>query len=179
MALQFSGRHFPKDVILTAVRWYLAYPLSYRHVEELLAERDILADHSTVQRWVVRYAPELAGQAKRRCRPKAIRLHGCPEKITIDGSQASNAALERLNAERRRAKLRPFMIRQVKYLNNIVEQDHRAIKRITQPMLGFKTFAAGTATLAGIELIHMIRKGQLKERYQQGNFAQQFEALAA
>ena len=54
----------------------------------------------------------------------------------------------------------PITIRQVKYLNNIVEQDHRAIKRITRPMLGFKSFRAARAILAGIELMHMIRKGQ-------------------
>jgi transposase-like protein len=61
-------------------------------------------------------------------------------------------------------------IRQVRYLNNVVEQDHRAVKRITRPMLGFKSFEAAQSTLAGIELIHMIRKGvrhevSLSERY--------------
>ena len=54
--MKFSGRHFPKDVILTAVRWYLRYNLSYRDVEELLAERGIVVDHSTINRWVVKYA---------------------------------------------------------------------------------------------------------------------------
>ena len=53
-------------------------------------------------------------------------------------------------------------IRQVKYSNNIVEQDHRAIKRAVRPMLGFKSFWSAAITLAGIELMHMIRKGQLK-----------------
>ena len=51
-------------------------------------------------------------------------------------------------------------VRQVKYLNNIVEQDHRAIKRITRPMLGFKSFRSAANVLAGVELMHMIRKGQ-------------------
>jgi putative transposase len=52
-------------------------------------------------------------------------------------------------------------IGQVKYLNNIVEQDHRAIKRLVRPMPGFKSLRSAAATLAGIELMHMIRKGQL------------------
>ena len=62
--MKFSGRHFPKDVILTAVRWYLRYNLSYRDVEELIAERGIVVDHSTINRWVVKYAALLveAGQ---------------------------------------------------------------------------------------------------------------------
>ena len=52
-------------------------------------------------------------------------------------------------------------IRQIKYLNNIVEQDHRHIKRITNPMLGFKSFASAKATIAEVELHHMLRKGQM------------------
>ncbi len=62
--MKFSGRHFPKDVILTAVRWYLRYNLSYRDVEELMAERGIVVDHSTINRWVVKYAPLLVEPAK-------------------------------------------------------------------------------------------------------------------
>ena len=53
-------------------------------------------------------------------------------------------------------------IRQVKYLNNVVEHDHRAIKRQVRPMMGFKSFRSAAATLAGIELMHMIRKGQMR-----------------
>ena len=52
-------------------------------------------------------------------------------------------------------------IRQVKYLNNILEQDHRFIKRITRPMMGFKAFHSAAATIAGIKAVHMIRKGQI------------------
>ncbi len=65
---------------------------------------------------------------------------------------------------------------QVKYLNNIVEQDHRFIKKLTRPMQGFKSFAAAQATLAGIETAHMIRKGQLVGNG--GTAFQQFAALA-
>ena len=72
-----------------------------------------------------------------------------------------------------------IMVRQVKYLNNIVEQDHRAVKRITRPMLNFKSFQAAKCVLAGIELMHMIRKGQLMLKgCNKLSFADQFYALA-
>ncbi|WP_156747667.1 DDE-type integrase/transposase/recombinase, partial [Methylosinus sp. 3S-1] len=86
---------------------------------------------------------------------KAIGQHGEPEKITIDKSGANTAAIERYNAEHEA----DIEIRRIKYLNNIVEQDHRAVKRVTRPMLGFKSFRSAAATLSGIELMHMIRKG--------------------
>ncbi|CAN5242090.1 hypothetical protein BH10PSE16_BH10PSE16_40610 [soil metagenome] len=74
----------------------------------------------------------------------------------------------------------PIEVRQIKYLNNIVEQDHRFVKRVTKPMLGFKSFRAASAVLAGIELMHMIRKGQLSaEKGKDLTFAEQFYALAA
>ncbi len=57
--MNFKGSHFPKDVILMSMRWYIAYPLSYRHVEELLAERGLSVDHATVNRWVVKHSPTL------------------------------------------------------------------------------------------------------------------------
>ena len=70
--MKFSGRHFPKDVILTAVRWYLRYNLSCRDVEELIAERGIVVDHSTINRWVVKYAPLLVEQTKNHKRKVGI-----------------------------------------------------------------------------------------------------------
>jgi putative transposase len=88
---------------------------------------------------------------------KAIRRHGVPEKITIDGSVANEAAIKRYNAEHGTA----IAIRKIKYLNNIVEQDHRGVKRVTRPMLGFKSFEAAQDTLVGIELMHMIKKKQM------------------
>ena len=57
--LDFTGRHFTKLLILQALRWYLSYPLSYRHVEELMKERGVSVDHSTINRWVIKYAKEL------------------------------------------------------------------------------------------------------------------------
>ena len=88
---------------------------------------------------------------------KAIKWNGTPEKITIDKSGANTAAIESHNAQHEAG----IEIRQVKYLNNIIEQDHRAIKRQTRSMLGFKSFWSASVTLAGIEIMHMIRKGQL------------------
>ena len=149
MAISFKGAHFPQDIILMGVRWYLAYPLSYRHVEELLEERGVPIDHANVQRWVVKYSPQLEAAFHRRKRPvwvswrmdetyikvkgqwyylyravdktgqtidfllteqrdeeaalrflkKVLRRHGVPEKITIDGSAANEAAIKRYNAE--------------------------------------------------------------------------------
>src|SRR5882672_1370702 len=96
-------------------------------------------------------------RAAKRFLTKAIRRHGVPEKITIDGSAANKAAIESYNEEHGTA----IEIRQIKYLNNIVEQDHRGVKRITRPMLGFKAFDAAQSTLVGIELMPMIKKRQL------------------
>ena len=98
-----------------------------------------------------------------------------PETVTMDKSGANKAALDQLNAERDI----PIEVRQVKYLNNIVEQDHRAIKRVIRPMLGFKSFRAAQAVLSGIELNHMIRKGQFNMAGCDGmSFADQFYTLA-
>ena len=208
------------------VRWYLAYPLSTRHVEELMAERGVKVDHSTINRWVVKYSPQLEQEFHRRKRPvsvswrmdetyirvkgewkylyravdkygktidfvltgkrdskaalkflkKAIWRNGLPEMITIDGSDANAAAIKSYNADHGAA----IMIRQVKYLNNIVEQDHRGVKRVTRPMLGFKSFGAAQSTLDGIELIHMLKKQQLEGEELAGHsVAEQFYGLAA
>jgi putative transposase len=226
MAVSFKGAQFPKDVILTCVRWYVAYPLSTRHVEELMAERGVAVDHATINRWVVKYNPQLEEAFHRHKRPvwiswrldetyirvkgewrylyravdkhgqtidflltehrderaakrfltKAIRRHGVPEKITIDGSEANAAAIRTYNQEHGTT----IVIRQVKYLNNIVEQDHRGVKRVTRPMMGFKSFESAQSTLTGIELMHMLRKGQLVEGVERGlSAADQFYSLAA
>src|SRR4029453_10297185 len=227
MAISFKGAHFPKEVILMGGRWYVAYPLSTRHVEELMAERGVDVDHSTINRWTIKYSPLLEGafyrgkrsvwgswrmdetyikvkgqwrylyravdktgqtidfllteerdeQAAKRFLTKAIRCHGVPETITIDGSAANEAAIKRYNEEHGTT----IAIRKIKYLNNIVEQDHRGVKRLTRPMLGFKSFDAAQGTLVGIELMHMIKKKQLMvEAGDEGRTAaEQFYALAA
>ena len=95
--------------------------------------------------------------AARRFLERAIDLHGVPEKITIDKSGANTAAILSVQADSGL----PIELRQSKYLNNLVEQDHRAVKRIVRPMLGFKTFRCARILIAGIEVMHMIRKGQL------------------
>lgn len=107
---------------------------------------------------------------------KAIRNQGLPEKITIDQSGSNTAAITRYN----RAHKTAIVIRQSKYLNNIVEQDHRAVKRVVRPMLGFKSFWAACCTIAGIEVMHAIRKGQLAgARQMERTPAEQFYSLAA
>jgi putative transposase len=227
MAISFKGAHFPKEVILMGVRWYVAYPLSTRPVEALMEERGGEVDHATINRWVIKYSPPLEAAFHRQKRPvwlswrldetyirvkgewrylyravdkcgqtidfllteqrderaamrfltKAIRRHGVPEKITIDGSEAKAAAIKHDNEEYGTT----ILIRQVKYLNNMVEQDHRGVKPVTRPMLGFKSFAAADATLVGIELMHMLKKRQLvlEEGGEGLTAAEQFYALAA
>src|SRR5215208_3387989 len=227
MAINFKGAHFPPEVILMGIRWYVAYPLSTRHVEELMLERGVHVDHSTINRWVIKYSPQLEEAFHRRKRAvwvswrmdetyikvkgqwsylyravdktgqtidflltehrdteaalrfltQAIHRHGVPDKITIDGSEANAAAIKRYNEEHGTA----IIIRQVKYLNNLVEQDHRAVKRVTRPMLGFKSFDAAQGTLAGIELMHMIKKRQMiiEARDEGLTAAEQFYSLAA
>ena len=208
MSIEFKGSHFERDVILWGVRWYVAYPLSYRQIEEMMQERGVEVDHSTLHRWVLKYVPLLEKAFLARKRPvggswrmdetyvrikgvwkylyravdktgatvdflltarrdrkaalrfvcKAIKQHGVPCTITIDKSGANTAAIESYNTEHDAG----IETRQVKYLNNIVEQDHRAVKRMTRPMLGFKNFWSAATTIAGIEIMHMIRKGQLR-----------------
>nr|AWD71950.1 transposase [Polaromonas sp. E10S] len=106
---------------------------------------------------------------------KAMKASGAPEKVTMDKSGANKAAMDEINDKGET----PVTLRQVKYLNNIVEQDHRAVKRITKPMLNFKSFRSAKSVLAGIELMHMIRKGQLMlQGSRELSFADQFYALA-
>ncbi len=113
--------------------------------------------------------------AARRFFEQAISLHDIPEKITIDKSGANTAAVKGLLEDSGLA----IELRQSKYLNNIVEQDHRAIKRRVRPMMGFQTFHTARRLIAGIETMHMIRKGQLS--CPKGSLtpaAQQFYSLA-
>ncbi|RDI53865.1 IS6 family transposase [Microvirga subterranea] len=230
----FKGRQFDRSVILLCVRWYLAYDLSLRNLEEMMAERGISVDHATVGGWVVRYSPELLERFNRPKRPvsqkwhvdetyikvrgqwqylyraidsngdmvefwlserrnlaaakrflrKALKQHGRPEKIVIDGSQTNREAIlacdtaDRLQ-DRSSRKLKPIRVRQSAYLNNRIEQDHRAIKRMIRPMLGFKSVASARAVLGGIEMVHMMCKGQAKYAgHRSPSLAAQFELLA-
>jgi transposase-like protein len=107
---------------------------------------------------------------------RAIRAQGVPETITVDQSGSNTAAIHHYNQVHKTA----IVLRQSKYLNNLVEQDHRAVKRIAHPTLGFKSFWAACCTIAGIEVMHAIRKGQLKSTGDvRQTPAEQFYALAA
>jgi len=95
---------------------------------------------------------------------QAIDANGFPGKVVMDKSGANYAGLENINMLLMLAGLISFIeICQVKYLNNVIEQDHRFVKKITNPMMGFKAFHSAQATIDGIETAHMIRKGQLSE----------------
>jgi putative transposase len=107
---------------------------------------------------------------------KAIEQNGKPSLVNIDQSGANQAGLKQYNRDYKKR----IKIGQCQYLNNIIEQDHRRIKRLTRPMLGFKNFPTAQRTLAGIEIMAMIRKGQLKRSLRNEKTpAEQFYALAA
>jgi transposase-like protein len=208
----FKGRQYPGEVIVTAVRWYLRYPLAYEHVSELLAERGLPVDASCVWRWVQAYAPEL----NKRCRPHLkstnksyrvdetyIKVKGqekylyravdsagqtidfllaakrdaaaakrffqkvfrsacnpIPRVINVDKNPAYPAAIRRL--KRDGLLPRRVRLRQCKYLNNIVEQDHRSVKKRTWLAKGYGSFQSAWRTLEGIETVNMIRKGRVR-----------------
>jgi putative transposase len=225
--ISFKGAHFPKDVILYAVFFYVRYGVSYRDLEEIMEERGINVDHATLNRWVIDYSPLIATEAKKRKRAvatswrmdetyvkvkgqwvylyravdkfggtvdfmlsehrdeaaaiaffkQAIDANGFPNKVVMDKSGANYADLENINMLLMLAGLISFVeILQVKYLNNLIEQDHRFIKKITNPMMGFKAFHSAKATIDGIETAHMLRKEQLSEENMPAY--KQFMALA-
>jgi transposase-like protein len=205
----FKWRHFQADIILCAVRWYLRYALSYRDVEELLRERGVWVDHTTVFRWVQRYAPEL----DKRCRPQlkgtndsyrvdetyikikkhwyylyravdstsatldfmpsATRDAGAAEQLFRKVLDAGHTTLPRvITVDKHAAYPLAFgalqhdgtlpescQLRQCKYLNNLMEQDHRFMKPRVNPGLGFGAFATAQRTIQGYEAMHMLRKG--------------------
>jgi transposase, IS6 family len=208
----FKWRHFTAEMILCAVRWYLRYALSYRDVEDLMRERGVAVDHTTIFRWVQRYAPEL----DTRCRPRlkatndsyrvdetyikvkkqwcylyravdstgatldfrlsttrdakaaecffrkvlAARHTTSPRMITVDHNAAYPPAFAALQQERTLPE--SCRLRQCKYLNNVVEQDHRFVKRRVNPGLGFGALHTAQRTIQGYEAMHMLYKGQLE-----------------
>ncbi len=83
-----------------------------------------------------------------------------PRVVIVDKNSAYPPALQQLKDET--VLPHETLMRQTKYLNNIVEQDHRFIKKITNPMLGFKSFQTADCTLKGIKAMHMLRKGQVE-----------------
>jgi transposase, IS6 family len=208
----FRGRHFADEIIVLCVRWYLRYSLSYRDLTEIMCERNLSIDPSTIWRWVQRYAPELNERIRRELKPtngswrtdetyvrvagrwtylyravdstgatidfllsetrdltsarrffqKALAApgHPRPRVINVDGNPSYPTVIEELKQERvlgRRCRCRI-----VPYLNNIVEQDHRSIKRRVNASLGFRSFDGAQRTIQGYEAMHMIRKGQVR-----------------
>lgn len=224
--ISFKGCHFPKPVILHAVFFYLRYSVSLRDLEEILAERGVVVDHATLNRWVAKFSPLIAIEAQKRKSKTAsswrmdetyikvkgewtylyravdrdgktldfmlskkrdtaaatmffartLATNGMPVRIVIDKSGANGAGIKEVNKMLKRFGC-PTKICTVrsKYLNNIVEQDHRFIKRRTRPMLGFKSFDSAARTLEGIEVAQMIRKNQFAS---QASGFEQFAALA-
>jgi transposase-like protein len=189
----FKWRHYEPEIILLCVRWYLRYSLSYRDLEEMMAERGLHVDHTTIYRWVQRYAPELEKRVRPHLRQTNdswrvdetyIKVHGdwyylyravdsvgntldfvlsptrdagaaeyffrklladahvaVPRVINVDGNAAYPVAFQTLQAA---GDLEPECeLRPVKYLNNIVEQDHRFLKRRVKPGLGFAWYRTG------------------------------------
>jgi transposase-like protein len=209
IAKLFAGRHFDRDTVVLCVRWYLRYKLSLRDLVEMMAERGLSLAHTTIMRWVQRYAPEFAKRWNRFGRPagqswrvdetylkvrgrwaylyravdragqtvdfrlgarrdvraakafltKTIKHQGrAPHAVTLDGYAASHRAVREMKADG--VLPEDTKVRSSKYLNNVIEQDHRNVKSGTSVMLGFKRFRNAVSTLAGIELVHRIRKGQ-------------------
>src|SRR3712207_4084379 len=206
------GYRFPAEVILWAVRWSLQFPVSYRDLEAMLADRGVEVDHVTLYRWVQRFAPELEKRTRRPLRPcrgpwpvdeTHLRVGGQRPYLyrAVDGSAPTVAfllsatrdkkaakrffrrALARENTRHPRTlvtgrlKSYPGALRELKrdremwrftrhrrgrWRNNLVEQDHRRIKRRTGPMLGFQGFWTARRTLAGVEAMAMLAKGQVR-----------------
>jgi transposase, IS6 family len=208
----FKWRHYAPAIILLCVRWYLRYSLSYRDLAEMMAERGLHVDHTTIYRWVQHFAPELEKRVRAQLQPTNdswrvdetyIKIHGewyylyravdsagntldfvlspyrdarsaeyffrkllgaahtaIPRVINVDGNAAYPAAFKLLQDA---GELAPECeLRPVKYLNNIVEQDHRFIKRRVRPGLGFSWFRTAWATIQGYEAINQLRKGQVQ-----------------
>src|SRR6516164_5992022 len=205
------GRHFEDVIILLCVRWYLRYSLTYRDLEEIMAERNLSVDHVTIWRWVQRYAPVLSQRIRREIRPpnrswrvdetyvkvagrwaylyRAVDSAGetiefmlspkrdliaaklflrlalsgggpPPRVINVDGHPAYPQAIRELKPcgeLSRRCRCRPSA-----YLNNVLEQDHRFLKRRMAASLWFRSVEGALRTIAGYEATNMIRKGQIR-----------------
>jgi len=208
----FKWRHHQSEIILLCVRWYLRYALSYRDLEEMMNERGLSVDHTTIYRWVQRYAPELEKRSRPHLRPtndsycvdetyvkikgkwyylyravdstgqtidfmlsakrdtraakrffrKMLKApnHQSPRVINVDQNRSYPPAVDELKEEGVLSVA--AQLRRCKYLNNIVEQDHRFIKRRINPGLGFFSFNTARRTIGGYEVRNKIRKGQVE-----------------
>ena len=158
--------HYPIEVMLLCVRWYAAYPLSLRQIEEMMAERGVVVDHATIHRWSIKMMPVLAAVLCRHKRPVGTRWRMDETYIKVNGEwkylyRAVDVAGHTVD----------FLLR--------AQQDHRAIKRVVRPMLGFKSFRCARAIIEGIETMHMIKKGQLDfVKYRSSSVSDKFYSLA-
>jgi transposase-like protein len=210
----FKRRRFPVAIILLCVRWYCKYGISYRDLAEMMQERGVNVDPSTLFRWVQRYAPEIEKKVRRyqgsrsgswrvdetyvrvggkwmylfravdkhgqliafmlsdrrdtnaayRFLRKAIKAMSTypPSSITTDKLASYPKAIRRLQGEGLLSK--DVEHRTSKYLNNIIEADHGALKRVIRPTRGFQTMNTAAATLTGFEIMRMIRRGHYIQR---------------
>lgn len=215
---EFRYRHFLPTIILQCLRWYLRYPLSYRQIEEMMTERGVEVDHTTVYRWIQHYAPEFEKKIRWYAKPlgyslrvdetyikvkgqwkylyRAIDKFGRTVDFMLSHTRDVNAAKRFFKKMLKYCGDMPSTIttdkhapypkatqelknegifdanlehRQIKYLNNIIESDHRHIKRRIRPMLGFQSFKTANRTLKGIEAMAMMIKKQtiyLQESFQ-------------
>ncbi len=208
----FKWRHFEPTIILLCVRWYCRYQLSYRDIEELMRERGLEVDHSTVFRWVQRYAPEINKRIRQHLKMsgtsyridetyikvgmqckylyRAVDKQGNTIEFMLSAKRDISAAKrffrKMMRADHRRLPLsisvdknaaypeaftssqdekvlpHDCKLRRVKYLNNVIEQDHRFIKKKVRASQCFKSFHTAERTLEGVEAMPMMRKGQVK-----------------
>ena len=205
----FKRRRFPTEIILVCVRWYCKYGVSYRDVTEMMRERGVSVDHTTIFRWVQRYAPEIERRvrwyhgyrsASWRVDETYVRVGGAwkylfravdktgrlidfmlsdrrntraahrflgkalramrdwpPTSITTDKLASYPKAIRSLQHDGQMSK--DVAHRTSKYLNNIVEADHGALKQVIRPTRGVQTMRTAYATIKGFEIMRMIRRG--------------------
>ena len=181
--VSFKGPHYPKSVTQYAVYFYVRFAVSYRDLEEIMAARGVDVDHATLNQWVEKYSVAVASEARCRKAPTGRFWRMDENYVKVKGRwtylyraiDKCGTTFAFMLSERRDEAAGLFNMNcllvihnwcwllgvlQVKYLNKLIEQDHRFIKKITRPMQTFKSFTSAAATLAGIEVAHMIRKGQ-------------------
>jgi IS6 family transposase len=209
MRFMFKRRRFPVEIILLCVRWYCKYGISYLDLVEMMQERCVEVDPSTIMRWLHRYAPELEKRVRwyqgyrvtswrvdetsvrvggewkylfpgrrqtwpsdglhvsdRRNTSAAHRFpgkalttmcHWPPSSITTDQLGSYPKAIHWLQREGKlSAKMKH---RACKYLNDIIEADRGALKRVIRPTRGFQTMRTAAATINGLKVMRMIRRG--------------------